>query len=181
MRLADILNDKSIKKTDARSMIIDGILHGEFTTEEIKSASLELKDKKVSAVLEAIEEISGKGLMDLSEDYLEFAKKYISAEDNSCKRESSRIIGNLASKYPQAVRDCIPVLLDNAKAEGTVIRWGSAYALSRIILLEEYFNSDLYETLVSVCENEQENGVKNQYLKAFRKIKKQIDKSRLAE
>ena len=70
------------------------------------------------------------------------------------------------------MRDCIPALLDNAKADGTVIRWGSAYALSRIILLEEYFNTDLYDTLVSICDNEQENGVRNQYIKAFKKIKK---------
>lgn len=50
--------------------------------------------------------------------------------------------------------------------------WGSAYALSRIILLEEYRNTDLYEELVIICDNEQENGVRNQYLKAFKKIKK---------
>lgn len=172
MRLADILNDKNIKKIDARAMIIDGILHGNFAIEEIESASHELKDNKVSTILEAIEEISNKELIDLSLDYLEFAKKYISSKENSCKRESSRIVGNLASQYPQAVRDCIPALLDNAKADGTVIRWGSAYALSRIILLEEYFNTDLYEMLVSICDNEQENGVRNQYLKALKKIKK---------
>ena len=45
--------------------------------------------------------------------------------------------------------------------------WGSAYALSRIILLEEYRNTDLYEELVIICDNEQENGVRNQYLKAL--------------
>lgn len=122
--------------------------------------------------MEAIEEISNKGLTALSLDYLEFAKKYISSKENSCKRESSRIVGNLASKFPQAVRDCIPALLDNAKDDGTVIRWSSAYVLSRIILLEEYSNTELYEELVSICDKEQENGVRNQYLKAFKKIKK---------
>ena len=171
MSLVDILSDKSIKKIDARAMIIDGILHENFTIEEIESASNELKEKKVSAILEAIEEISNKKLIDLNVDYLEFAKKCISSKDNSCKRESSRIVGNLASQYPQAVQDCIPKLLENAKADGTVIRWGSAYALSRIVVLEEYFNTDLYEILVSICDNEQENGVKNQYLKAFKKLK----------
>lgn len=172
MRLADIFKDKSVKKTDARAMITDGILHGDFTIEEIEAASQEMKENKISTILEAIEEISNKGFMELSSDYLEFAKKYVSSKDNSCKREASRIVGNLASQYPQAVRDCIPALLDNAKADGTVVRWGSAYALSRIIQLNAYSNTDLYETLVSVCDNEQENGVKNQYLKALKKIKK---------
>ena len=172
MRLVDIFNDKSIKKIDARTMIIDGILQGNYTIEEIESVSQELKEKKIATILEAIEEISNKGLTALSLDYLEFANKYISSKENSCKRESSRIVGNLASKFPQAVRDCIPALLDNAKDDGTVIRWSSAYALSRIILLEEYSNTELYEELVSICDKEQENGVRNQYLKAFKKIKK---------
>lgn len=100
MRLVDIFNDKSIKKIDARTMIIDGILQGNYTIEEIESVSQELKEKKIATILEAIEEISNKGLTALSLDYLEFAKKYISSKENSCKRESSRIVGNLASKFP---------------------------------------------------------------------------------
>lgn len=172
MKLIYILSDKSIKKIDARIMIIEGILNGTITIEEIVSASQELKDNKISTILEAIEEISNKGLMSLSLDYLEFAKKYISSKDNSCKREASRIVGNLAYLYPLEVRDSIPVLLDNTKDEGTVVRWGSAYALSRIILLEGYYNTDLYEKLLSICDNEKENGVRNQYIKAFKKIKR---------
>jgi len=171
MRLADIFKDKCIKKIDARAMIVDGILRGDYTVEEIESTSHELKENKISTILEAIEEISNKGLIVLSLEYLEFAIKYISSKDNSCKREASRIVGNLASQYPQAVWDCIPALLDNTKADGTVIRWGSAYALSRIILLDEYRNTNLYEKLVTICDNEQDNGVRNQYLKAFKKIR----------
>ena len=34
MRLADIFKDKSIKKIDARAMIIDGILRGAYTIEK---------------------------------------------------------------------------------------------------------------------------------------------------
>lgn len=93
------------------------------------------------------------------------------SSDNSCKREASRIIGNLACRYPKEVHDAIPSLLENTKAEGTVVRWGSAYVLARIVVLEEYRNTDLYDRLVSICENEQENGVKNQYLKALKKAK----------
>lgn len=123
-------------------------------------------------MLEAIEEISNKGRMSLSLDYLRLAKKFIASDSNSCKREASRIVGNMASIYPNEVRDCIPALLDNTKNDGTVVRWGSAYALSRIIVLEDYLNTDLYETLIAICESESDNGVKSQYLKAFRKVKR---------
>lgn len=172
MKLADIFSDKSIKKMAARTMIVDGILKGAYTIEEIRATSKSLKDNKAAVILEAIEEISNKKLMDLSEAYLEFAKRYVSSADNSCKREASRVIGNLAAQYPQAVRDAIPALLENTTAQGTVVRWGSAYALSRIIVLAEYRDTDLYERIVSVCEGEQENGVKNQYIKALKKIKR---------
>lgn len=93
MKLADIFSDKSIKKMAAQTMIVDGILKGAYTIEEIRATSESLKDNKAAVILEAIEEISNKKLMDLSEAYLKFAKGYVSSADNSCKREASRIIG----------------------------------------------------------------------------------------
>lgn len=172
MDLMTILTDKTIKKMQARKMIIEEILNSSCSISEINHVSSLLDDKKNAVILEAIEEISNKKMMDLSEDYLDFAKKYVSSKNNSCKREASRIIGNMAEQYPSSLEDIIPSLLENTLSEGTVNRWSSAYALSRIIVLKEYRNTDLYEKLASICDNEQENGVKNQYLKAFKKIKK---------
>lgn len=168
MTLIELLKNKNIKKVQARTMILNGILDGTYTLEEIKV----IKDKKISIILEAIEEISNKGLMNLNVEYLYFAKEFISSKDNSCKREASRIVGNLAKQYPIEVGDCISALLENTKSEGTVVRWGSAYALSRIILLKEYQDTELFEKLVSICDQETENGVKNQYVKALKKIKR---------
>ena len=170
MELIEILSDKSIKKTEARKRIIDGIVSGDYTIEAICDASSGLEPKKIATILETIEEISNKRLMCLGLEYLEFAIAFVSGNDNSCKREASRIIGNMAGQFPQTIEEVIPALLENAHAEGTVVRWGSAYALSRIIVLDEYCNSELYDTLVSICDDEQENGVKNQYVKAFKKV-----------
>lgn len=172
MTLVEILSDKSIKKMAARKMITEGILDGRYSMDEIATAVKVLKENKVATILEAIEEISNKKLADLSREYLEFAMGYIASPDNSCKREASRIVGNLAAQYPQTIREAIPALLENTKSEGTVVRWGSAYALSRIIVLKEYCDSNLYEKLLSICENEEENGVKHQYIKALKKIKR---------
>lgn len=157
---------------EARTQIIDSILKGETGIEEISQAANMLKDNTVAVILEALEEISNKKLLTLSEDYLRLAIGYAASIDNTCKREASRIIGNMAAAYPQAVQDAIPALLENARAEGTVVRWGSAYALSRIIVLENYRDSDLYDSVHDICENEENTGIKNQYLKAFKKIRK---------
>lgn len=167
--LTELLNNKCVKKIDARTWIVAGILDGTFTIDGIIAASLELKENKVATILEAIEEITNKRIKDLDVDYLAFAKRYISSKDNACKRESSRIVGNLAARFPHDLEDCIPALIENTRDPGTVVRWGSAYALSRIILLEEYCHSSLFDRLAAIADQEQESGVKNQYMKALKK------------
>lgn len=170
MDLVEILTDKSIKKMAARGLIVEGILDGSFGLAAIRQAAEVLKANKVATILEAIEEISNKAMMPLEEGFLEFAKAYVKSENNSCKREASRIVGNLAAQYPQALDDVIPALLENTHDEGTVVRWGSAYALSRIILLDAYSETALCDQVKAICEAEEENGVKNQYVKALKKL-----------
>ncbi len=108
MTLVEILSDKSIKKMAARKMITEGILDGRYSMDEIATAVKVLKENKVATILEAIEEISNKKLADLSREYLEFAMGYIASPDNSCKREASRIVGNLAAQYTKTIREAIP-------------------------------------------------------------------------
>ena len=75
----------------------------------------------------------------------------------------------MAAQYPDLLDDAIERLMKNTSDEGTVIRWAAAYALSRIIVLDRYAKSDLYDRLVAICDREEDNGVKNQYLKALNK------------
>lgn len=63
------------------------------------------------------------------------------------------------------------LILSLSKQEGTVVRWGSAYALSRIILLERFADSELVEKVRHIYEDEPESGVKNQYAKVLKKLK----------
>ena len=171
METIDILNQKGIKKIEMRKLLVDAITGGSFSLEEIESASDSLKDKQIATVLEAIEAVSGQKTAVLDVAYLTFAKRFILSENNSCKREASRIVGNMAADYPDMLGDAIPALLQNTRDSGTVVRWGSAYALARIILLEKYKNSELVQTVREIYEAEQESGVKNQYAKALKRIK----------
>jgi len=63
-------------------------------------------------------------------------------------------------------------LLLNSKDAGTVVRWSSAYALSKFIVIPQYANSELFEKLTEICNGEEESGVKNQYTKALKKVSK---------
>lgn len=127
MIIIDIINDKSLKRLEKREVIVESIINRKVDFSTISEACEILPEKKVSLLLEAIEEVSRSKEFILEADYLDLAEKYILSSDNSCKREASRIVGNLANKYPTKLDDAIVALLKNTDNEGTVIRWASAY------------------------------------------------------
>ena len=166
-----LLTQKDVKKIEVREQLVSAIADGSFSLEDFKSRAGELNDKQTATFLEAVEAVTGKKLRLLSADYLHFAEQYILSDNNSCKREASRIVGNMAADYPSELDGAVEALLRNTGDSGTVVRWGSAYALSRIIILERYRDSALVQKVKALYEAEQENGVKNQYKKALRRIK----------
>lgn len=172
MTIKQIIDDKSIKRLEKRKAIIEGIVNGSFNFSEISAACLFLPEKNISLLLEAIEEVSRSKEFTLEEDYLNLSERYILSSDPSCIREASRIVGNLAASFPAKLDHAITALLQNADHEGTVIRWASAYALSRIVILPQYAKGPLFEQISDLYEKEKENGVKNQYRKALNKAEK---------
>ncbi|MBU5461972.1 HEAT repeat domain-containing protein [Lachnoclostridium sp. MSJ-17] len=167
----EILKDKSIKKLEARKLIIDLINSGSFSSDDFFDRADELNEKQTATFLEAVESITGQKESCLGIEYLRFAERYILSANNSCKREASRVVGNMAALYPDELDGAIDALLKNTSDSGTVVRWGSAYALARIVVLERYKGSGLVDTVREIYESEQESGVKNQYAKALRRIK----------
>ena len=172
MNIVELLKDKSLKGTERRQVVVNMIVAGELTVDEMAAMSASIGEKQVATVLEAVEEVSNKRLRSLDAVWLQWAKPYISSENNSCRREASRIVGNMAAQYPDLLDEAIERLMKNTKDEGTVIRWAAAYTLSRIVVLDRYANSDLYDRLVAICDREKDNGVKNQYIKALNKAAK---------
>ena len=168
MNIIELLKDKSLKGTERRQSVVNMIVAGELTVNEVAAISAVIGEKNVATVLEAVEEVSNKHLCPLPSAWLQWAEPYISSENNSCRREASRIVGNMAAQYPDLLDDAIERLMKNTSDEGTVIRWAAAYSLSRIVVLDRYAKSDLYDRLVAVCDREEENGVKNQYLKTLK-------------
>ena len=80
-------------------------------------------------------------------EWLNLAVENILSASNSIKRELSRIVGNISHKFPNDLEKAIEKLLLNSKDAGTVVRWGSAYALSKIIVIPQYANSELFEKI----------------------------------
>lgn len=107
----EILKDKSIKKLEARKLIIDLINSGSFSSDDFFDRADELNEKQTATFLEAVESITGQKESCLGIEYLRFAERYILSANNSCKREASRVVGNMAALYPDELDGAIDALL----------------------------------------------------------------------
>lgn len=104
--------------------------------------------------------------------YIDDIVIYINYKAPRVKWGISEAIGNLAQKYPNQVEKAIPNLLDNSKNKSTVIRWCTAYALSEIAKNNPTARKELESKIAELAKNENNNGVRNVYLKALKTIKK---------
>lgn len=172
MDILIILNDKSIKAIEKRKIIIKALEEKNIKIKEIEGILKEIDEKKSAIIFEAIEAVTNSDEQIADIEWLNLAVENILSSNNSIKRETSRIVGNISHSFPNDLEKAIEKLLLNSKNTGTVVRWGSAYALSRIIVIPQYANSELFEKLTEICNCEEESGVKNQYIKALKKASK---------
>jgi len=171
MDIIGVLHDKGTKATQKRAILVEGILNKALSIEDVSTLP-DLTDKDTAIILEAMEEVSRTEPSLSTSSWLAFAEKFVESENNTLKREASRIIGNITFLYADSLDSILSKLLANSGNDGTVVRWGSGYALGRIITIPQYAKSDLFDKLVAISEMEQENGVKNQYLAGLKKAKK---------
>lgn len=82
-------------------------------------------------------------------------------------------IGNLAPKYPHEVEKAIPKLLGNLNDGSTVVRWCAAFALTEIAKYNLEKQKELTRMFLGLIATEQNNGVRNVYIKALKDIDKQ--------
>jgi len=175
--LLELLKDASLTAVEKREAIAREIESGEIGIRQIERASETLGEKGLAILLESMEAVSlrNPGLAEIG--WLRFAGRWIDSASGSVKREASRLVGNLAARFPNDLSPAIEKLLENTSDSGTVVRWASAYALARIVVLPEYAGGDLVQTVTAIAEREQNGGVKNQYLKALKRVKVKSDAS----
>jgi HEAT repeat protein len=96
------------------------------------------------------------------------------------KWESSRIIANMAFKFPDLTEQAIPDLLKNTEDPGTVVRWSTAFALGEIAKESITAQETLIPIMKDQVEKEKNNGVRNVYRKALSWIEKQPSRHNLS-
>jgi hypothetical protein len=100
--------------------------------------------------------------------YIDDLVDYINYKAPRVKWGVPETIGNLAQKYPTEVEKAIPRLLVNTKDKSTVVRWCAAFALTEIAKSDPAIRKELGSKIEEIVQNEDNNGVKNVYLKALR-------------
>lgn len=79
-------------------------------------------------------------------------------------------LGNMAQHYPAQVGKAVPKLLGNLTDKSTVVRWCAAYALTEIAKHNLGRQKELALIFHQLIESEDNNGVRNVYLKALKVI-----------
>jgi HEAT repeat protein len=135
--------------------------------EYCKKASASAK----GACIEAIEYVTKEDPV-FAKPALNFVFEHVNDKLPRVRMESARVIANTAKEFPAETANAVPNLLANTKDEGTVVRWAAAYALTEIAK----YNKDVRKKLIKKFEKivllEDNNGVKNIYLKALKKFQK---------
>ncbi|MEW5759699.1 MAG: HEAT repeat domain-containing protein [Candidatus Thermoplasmatota archaeon] len=124
-------------------------------------------DSERGTCMEAIEYVT-KEAPEFGETCLDFVIEHISDKAPRVKWEACRVIGNVAHKFPDKVKEVIPKLLENTKDKGTVIRWGAAFALTEIAKSNSELQKQLIPEFHKILKREASTGVKKIYLRCLK-------------
>lgn len=170
MTLEEIFTDKTIKTKAKVKRIGEWLLDGSLPIDELLVFS-ENQTKPIKAsCIEAIEYATKKQPEIADETVFLFIVKTLKEDEPRIKWESAKVIGNTAKLFSSDLSNSIKNLLANAKSEGTVVRWATAFALGEILKLKLEYNKTLLPEIQKLSDNEKDNGVKNKYLNALKKV-----------
>ena len=164
-----ILQTKSAKE---RSLLLFSALKKQpEKANEWHNIIVNAKSPIKASLLEAVEFLTNENPA-RGKEFLEATIECLNDPAPAVLRESGRIIANVAVSLPDECAEAIPALLNYTKHEGTVVRWAAALALSRIALNHPASAKKLIPLFKKLIENEMNNGVKNHFVKALKKLEK---------
>ena len=105
--------------------------------------------------------------------YVDILIEYIDYKANRVKWGCPEALGNIAKKYPNKVEKAISKLLENLKDKSTIVRWCAAFALTEVAKYNSKKQKELVAKFQTLLKKEQNNGVKNLYIKTLKEIEKQ--------
>jgi len=164
----------NLKPKEKSQKIVNMVIEEEIRAEDFISYFIMTSDVKKGTCANAMKYIA-KQRPDILYPYIDLLIEYINYNAPRVKWGIQETIGNLAESYPKEVAKAIPELLKNTEEtykNNTVVRWCAAYGLAEILINNKNIQKDLLPKIKEIVNVEKNNGVKNVYLKALRRIER---------
>lgn len=168
--IESIFSDKSIKPKQKTEMIASWLANQSLPVDELLAFASSQKDPIKATCIEALEFVTKENPAFADEMVLDFAIRSLQEKAPRIKWESAKVIGNIATQFPSLASKAIPNLLVNAKFDGTVVRWSSAFALGEILKLKLKNHAELLQTIEKLRDEETKTSIQKIYQAAIKKV-----------
>lgn len=168
MEIKSEIKNWNSKPKELITYLTQAILNGENLFPQTIQVLKDGSDVEKGTIADVLKHVSEQK-PELVAPYCDHLVGYINYKAPRVKWGIQESIGNIAAKFPSEAKKATPYLLTNTKDSSTVVRWCAAYALSEIAKSDPS-DQELLKKLKELADNEQNNGVKNVYLKALKII-----------
>jgi hypothetical protein len=172
MEIEVILKDRTLKSKAKVEAISKAVLNGKIKTDNLIKLASKMKDAEKGTCVESIEFATRAKPEISNQKCLNFAVACLADDAPRVKWEAAKVIGNIAHLYKTKLDDAIGGLLINTEYPGTVVRWSTAHALSKILELKTKHNNDLIPAIEAILKREEDHAIKKIYLAALKKEQK---------
>lgn len=171
MNLLEEIRNSNKKPKELNQYIAKLILQKKPSSKEFTEVLASASDSERGTCIEALEYATQTDPQ-IAKNYLSDVISSLKDKAPRVKWEAARVIGNIAKSIPKEADKAVEGLLENTKDKGTVVRWSTAFALGEIIKYNEKQRPILLKKISEVLKREENNGVRNVYLKALKVINK---------
>jgi hypothetical protein len=168
--IVDILQSKR-KPKEKVDLLVENIIKNEDLFGELIEILKKGTDVEKGTCADVMKHVT-KDKPEIAAPYINEMIDYINYKASRVKWGIPESIGNMAQKFPQKVEKTVPKLFINTEEESTVVRWCAAFALTEIAKYNPKLQKELVPKFKKLIEKENNNGVKNVYLKALKIIEK---------
>ncbi|MFA5374549.1 MAG: hypothetical protein WC455_02175 [Dehalococcoidia bacterium] len=101
------------------------------------------------------------------QNHLDFIISQLDSKSAQVKLEAGEIVASAAKAFPDQVAKAIPSLMEMAKDQGSIVRWGAAYGLTEIAKNNPKTQKELIRFFKAEAKKEKLSSVRNLYLEAL--------------
>jgi len=169
MNFKILFQDKTLKPKERTEQLSQWLCQHPNQSDLLIEFAQSSKDPIKAGCLEAMEYATKENPAVCSSRFFDFACESLAEKSPAVKRESARLIGNTAGRFPKQLEKALTGLLNNSEHEGTVVRWSAAFAIGEILKLKTGLNKELVPVAEAICEREEKNSIQKIYLSAIKK------------